>query len=72
MKRIKIKYKGSKSVPLKWLFKSTEDPAGLICLKSRILVKGYIQLSGVDYTESFSPVETDTSTRILVGLNFFN
>ena len=35
------------------------------------MVKGYMQVPGVDYTESFSPVATDTTTRIMIGLSLF-
>jgi hypothetical protein len=36
--------------------------------KTRIGSKGYIQISGVDYIESFSSVASDTAIRLLVGL----
>ena len=57
---------------MKWAFKSKEYPDGLIRLKSINLVKGYMQVPGVDYIESFSLVSTDTSTRILIGLTYFH
>ena len=37
----------------------------------RNVVKEYIQVPGVDFTESLSPVVFDTSTRILIGLNLY-
>ena len=49
--RSRVKAKGSKPVPVKWVFNSKEYPGGLIRLKSINLVKGYIQVPGVDYTE---------------------
>ena len=33
IKRRKIKAKGINPVPVKWLFKSKEEPDGIICLK---------------------------------------
>ena len=30
-----------------------------------------MQVPGVDYTESFLSVATDTSTQILIGITFF-
>ena len=53
---------------MKWLFKSKEEPEGRIRLKSINVVKGFIQVPGVEYKESFSPFATDTSTRIMVGI----
>ena len=55
-KRIVVKSKGRKPVPVKWVFKSKEEAGGLIRLKSRNLVGVYMQVLGVDFTESFSPV----------------
>ena len=65
------KAKGINIITVKWVFKSKEEAEGLTCMKSRNLVKGYIQVPGVDLTESFSPVASDTSTRILVGLTLY-
>ena len=63
-----VKAKVRKPVHLKLVFNSKEETDRLIHLKSRNLVNGYMKIPGVDYTESFSPVATDTSTRILVGM----
>ena len=64
--RSKVKAKVKNPVPVKWVFKSKEEPGGLILLKSIDAVKLYIKVPGVDYTESFSPVATDTSTIIMI------
>ena len=55
IKRSKVESKGSKPVLAKGVFKSKEEPDGIIRLKSRNLVKGYIQAPGVEYTDSSSP-----------------
>jgi hypothetical protein len=36
--------------------------------KTRIVSKGYMQIPGVGYTESFSPLASDTAIRLIVGL----
>ena len=41
-------------------------------MKSRNLVHKYMQVTVVDYTESFSLVSTDTSTIIMIGITFFH
>ena len=50
------------------VFKSKKEIDGLINLKSINVVKGKMNVAGVDFTGSFSPVVSDTSTRILIGL----
>ena len=40
---------------MKLVFKSKEEPDELIYLNYIYAVKGYIQVTGVEYTESFSP-----------------
>ena len=59
-KRSVVKDKSRKPVPVKWVFKSKEEADGLIRLKLRNVVKGYMQVLGVAFTESFSPVASDT------------
>ena len=39
--------------------------------KDRILTLGFIQILGVDYTESFLPVATNTAIRIILGMVLF-
>ncbi len=52
--------------PLKsrWVFKKKIEPNNTIRYKARVVVKGYNQIR-VDFTESFSPVVTDTTTQII-------
>ena len=66
-----VKSKGRKPVPVKWVFKSREEPDGLNRLKSRNVVKGCMQVPEVYFIESFPPVASDTSTRILIGLTLY-
>ena len=40
-------------------------------MKSINVVKGYMQVLIIDSTESLSPVVSDTSTRILIGLTLY-
>ena len=72
IKKIMLKSKGRKPVPVKWIFNSMEETDGLIHLKSIYLVKIYMQVPGFEYIDSFSPVATDTSTRILIGLTLYH
>ena len=51
IKIITVKEKIRNPVSIKWVLKNKEEPDGLICLKSRSVVRGYMQVPGVDYTE---------------------
>ena len=55
-KRSNVKDKVREPVTVKWLFKSKEEAAGLINLKSANVVKGYTQVPGFYFTGLFSPV----------------
>ena len=72
IKRNILKAKGRNPVPVKWVLNSKEETDRLIHLKPGNLVKGYMQVPGVDYTESFSPNATNTSTSIMIGLTLYH
>ena len=55
-----------KIIPCKWVFKIKKEQDGSKRYKSRLCVKGFHQVPGVDYTESFSPVATDSTIQILL------
>ena len=65
------KDKGKNPVSIKWVLKSKEEAGGLICLKSINVVKGYMQVPGVEFTEPFYPFASDTSTRVLIILTLY-
>ena len=63
-------------IPTKHVFKKKIelDPKTgkeFVRFKDRIVTLGFMQIPGVDYTESLSPVATDTAIRILLGLTMF-
>ncbi|KAI2491012.1 hypothetical protein MHU86_23547 [Fragilaria crotonensis] len=60
--------KGRKPIPVKWIFKIKEEQDGSLRYKSRIVLKGYVMIPGVDYTEFFSPVATDTTVRTTIAV----
>jgi hypothetical protein len=69
--KAKVKENGRKLIGVKWVFKKKDEPDGSIRFKSRIVTKGYMQIPGVDYTESFSPVATSTSLRVGLALTLY-
>jgi hypothetical protein len=61
--------KGAKPVGCKWVYKIKRDSRGNIeKYKARLMAKGYTQIEGVDYNETFSPVLCKDSFRIIMAL----
>ena len=63
--------KGRSIISTRWIFKRKVEATGEIRLKSRVVIRGFSAIPGVDYTESFSPVATDTSIRVTLALGLF-
>ncbi|KAI5341456.1 hypothetical protein L3X38_020730 [Prunus dulcis] len=60
---------GCRSIGCKWIFKTKKDSKGLIDrYKARLVAKGFTQQAGVDYNETFSPVSTKDSFRVMMAL----
>ena len=57
---------GKSIIGSKWVFKKKIKPDGFIRYKSREVSKDQIQIPGIDYTERFSPVASDTTTRMMI------
>ena len=62
---------GRNPIGTKWVFKTKKLHDGTTKRKARCVVQGFKQIPGVDFTESFSPVATDTSIRLLVAMFLF-
>jgi hypothetical protein len=61
--------KGAKTVGYKWVYKIKRDSKGNINrFKIRLVAKGFIQREGIDYNETFSPVSSKDSFRIIMAL----
>jgi Reverse transcriptase (RNA-dependent DNA polymerase) len=57
-----------KLMTTKWIFKEKINPDGTIKYKARCVSRGFMQIPGVDYTESFAPVASDSGIRIVIGI----
>ena len=61
--------KGQKTISVKWVFKTKLNKSGEVDkYKARLVVKGYKQQYGVDYTEVFSPVARHDTIRLVIAL----
>ncbi|GJR67055.1 retrotransposon protein, putative, ty1-copia subclass [Tanacetum coccineum] len=61
-----------KTVRSKWIFKKITDMYGIVhTYKACLVAKGYTQLYGVDYEETFSPVADIRAIRILISIAAF-
>ena len=60
-----------KIIGVKWVFKIKHEPDYSLRYKSRIVVKGYMQIPGVDYTEKFSPVAQATTVRTIIAIALY-
>jgi Reverse transcriptase (RNA-dependent DNA polymerase)/gag-polypeptide of LTR copia-type len=56
--------KGKKLIDSKWVLKKKHDGR----FRARLVAKGFTQIPGVDFTESFSPVVNDITLRILITI----
>jgi hypothetical protein len=63
---------GVRLVECKWIFKKKIDMDGNVHIhKARLVVKGFKQIQGVDYDETFFPIATLKSIRILLAIATF-
>ncbi|KAF0724104.1 hypothetical protein Ae201684_017155 [Aphanomyces euteiches] len=60
---------GRKALKCKWVWKAKYHADGSIeCFKARLCLKGYLQIAGVDFTDTYAPVLRLDSLRLLCAL----
>ena len=60
------------SIENKWIFKKKTDADGNVTIyKAWLVAKGFRQVQGVDYDETFSPVAMLKSVRIMLAIAAF-
>ena len=63
--------KGQRPIKVKWIFKKKNEQDGSIRYKGRIVVRGFVQIPGVDFTHTHSPIEGDVSIKLVLALALF-
>ena len=67
-----VRKSGRRLVPTKLVFKKKDEIDESIRFKARCVTLGFMMVPGVDFTERFSPVATDESLKVQVGINLKN
>nr|KYP62375.1 Retrovirus-related Pol polyprotein from transposon TNT 1-94 [Cajanus cajan] len=58
-----------KAIGVKWVYRTKFNPDGSVNkYKARLVVKGYAQMFGVDFSETFAPVARLDTIRLLLAL----
>ena len=58
-----------RAIENKWIFKKKTDADGNVTIyKAQLVAKGYRQVQGIDYDETFSPVAKLKSVRIMLAI----
>jgi hypothetical protein len=60
---------GKKAIKSRWVFKLKVNAEGKVeRYRARLVAKGFSQMYGIDYTETFSPVVSYPALRLLIAL----
>ena len=59
---------GKKALHNKWVYRIKNEHDGNTRYKARLVVKGFQQKKGIDYSEIFSPVVKMLTIRLVLGM----
>eukprot|EP00873_Tetraselmis_striata_P029043 jgi/Tetstr1/449307/TSEL_003822.t1 len=60
---------GSKAVKSKWMYKTKHNSDGTTArYKARVVAKGFSQVEGIDYTDTFAPTVKFTTLRVIFSI----
>jgi len=52
----------------KWVYRRKINPDGTTRYKAHLVIKGYEQIEGIDYDETYAPVSKLVTFRLLLAL----
>jgi hypothetical protein len=58
---------GQKPISSKWVFKTKRNPDGSIRYKARLVIRGFEQVEGIDFNETYAPVGKLTTLRYMLS-----
>ena len=62
-----VEYARSKPIGCKWVYKTKTNPDGTLRYKARLVIKGYEQMQGIDFDETYALVSKMTTLRYLIS-----
>jgi hypothetical protein len=62
-----VEHAHSKPIGCKWVYKTKTNPDDTLRYKARIVIKGYEQVQGVDFEETYAPVSKISTLRYLMA-----
>jgi len=63
--------KGQKPISTKWIFKKKQEHDGSIRYKARVVARGFVQIPGIDFNLTHSPVAADISVKLVIAVALF-
>jgi Reverse transcriptase (RNA-dependent DNA polymerase) len=60
-----------KPIATKWVFKKKAQQDGSIRYRARCVARGFMQILGVDFPESFAPVASNTSIKLVIAIYLY-
>ncbi|MFM5988005.1 MAG: reverse transcriptase domain-containing protein [Sphaerospermopsis kisseleviana] len=63
--------KGQRPISTKWIFKKKLEHDGTVRFKGRVVARGFVQIPGIDFNLTHSPVAADTSVKITISISLY-
>ena len=61
-----VEHAHSKPISCKWVYKMKMNPDGTLRYKARLVIKGYGQMQGIDFDETYAPISKMTTLHYLM------